>query len=453
MNKKKEHKFLKNVLIYAVFFIGIVAFMLYIFFKYRKGFIWQEDGLNQHIVTLSYFRELLINLLKTGEFSTFTWNIGNGINLYGNFAYYILGDIFSYFSILVPSKYLEYFYSAMVIVRMFCIGVSFLYFCNYKKMSRNSSVIGALMYTFCTFALLAAVRHPYFCNILILFPLAMVGIEKIVKENKTIFYTIIISLLFISNFYFAYMMSVIIAIYGIALIICTYKEDGIKKIILKLLQVLLYSVIGVLISAAVLVPTAMEFLNSERSGTNGVQPYSLSYYRKLVCNIIDCKSGSYWVYTGVQSIIMIALPIFVKNRKKDYPMFWLLTILIFPLLISNVGSMLCGFAYPNNRWTFVVAFIFSYITTLFINDGCKIKENELKWVIAFLVIFMALNIIAQMQISTFVLIQLLIFLLLLTVILNKEKLKNKMFKNTNLYKVLFTRNICVWNFNNNELFI
>lgn len=202
MKEKKEYKLLKNILAYTAFFTVIVAFLIYIFLKNNKSFIWGEDGLNQHIVTLSYFRELLINFIKTGDFSTFTWNIGNGFNMYGNFAYYIFGDIFSYFSILVPSQYIEYFYSVMVVVRMFFIGVSFLYFCDYKKMNKSASIIGALMYTFCTFALFSAVRHPYFSNALILFPLVMVGIEKIVKEDKKVFYTLIIALLFFRKLLF-----------------------------------------------------------------------------------------------------------------------------------------------------------------------------------------------------------------------------------------------------------
>lgn len=437
MENKKEHKFLKNVLIYSAFFALIMAFMIYIFLKYKKSFIWNVDGLNQHMVTLTYFRELLINFIKTGELSTFTWNIGNGINMYGNLAYYIFGDIFSYFSIFVPSNYLEYFYSAMVIVRMFFIGVSFLYFCNYKNMNRNSSVIGALMYTFCTFALFSAVRHPYFSNALILFPLVMVGIEKIVNENKKLFYTVIIALLFIGNFYFAYMISLVIAIYGLILIIQKYKKDGVKKIILKIMQVLFYSIIGIMISAVILLPTAIEFLNSERSSEGGIQPYTISYYRKLINNILNYSEGSYWVYTGVQSIIMISLPIFIRNRKKDYPIFLTLLILIIPLLVSNIGSIFCGFSYPNNRWTFIIAFIFSYITTIFINDGCKIEKKDLKAIFIFVLIFICLNIIFQNSINTQILTQILFFVLFIAIILNKSKLETKKIKSLNLFQIFF----------------
>lgn len=437
MKEKKEHRLLKDILAYTAFFTLIVAFIIYIFVKNNKSFIWGEDGLNQHIITLSYFRELLINFFKTGDFSTFTWNIGNGFNMYGNFAYYIFGDIFSYFSVLVPSKYIEYFYSVMVVVRMYFIGISFIYFCNYKKMNRSASTIGALMYTFCTFALYATVRHPYFSNAMILFPLLMVGIEKIVKEDKKIFYTLMVALIFLENFYFAYMISLVIAIYGTILIICTYKKDGIKKILTKTIQVLIYSVIGVIISAVLLLPTGMEFLNSERSGADKIYPYTKIYYRNLVKNIIDCDEGAYWVYTGVQSIILISLPIFLKNRKKDYPVFCTLIILALPLLVSNIGSAFCGFSYPNNRWTFIIAFIFSYITAMFINDGCKMNKSNIIAIVIFATIIIVLGIVFNTNINLQIVTQVITFVFMIIIILCKDKLTTIEIKNINLYKLLF----------------
>lgn len=436
MENKKERKFLKNVLMYSAFFAILIGFILMIFFKYRKSFIWQPDGLKQHVLILEYFRGLLTNFIKTGDFSTFTWNVGNGMNLYGNFAYYIFGDIFSYFSIFVPSKYIEYVYSALAIVRMYFIGISFMFFCNYKKMNRNSSVIGALMYTFCTFALFSAVRHPYFSNALILFPLVMVGIEKIVKEDKKVFYTMIISLIFISNFYFAYMICLVIAIYGISLIICTYKKDGIKKIISKTSQVLFYSIVGIIISAIILLPAGIEFFNSERSGTDNLYPYTIEYYRNLIKNLLDVKSNGYWMYWGVQSIIMITLPIFIRKRKEDYPTFFTILVLILPMLVTEIGSAFCGFAYPNNRWTFILSFMFAFITAKFINDGCKIEKKDYTAITCFAILFVFINIILQNQLSQLNIIQLLIFVLILIVIKNKEKLENKL-KNLNLYRVLF----------------
>ena len=436
------YNLLKNILIYTGLFAIIVGFICYIFMKNGKEFIWHTDGLKQHIVTLEYFRNLLITFIKTGEFSTFTWNIGFGLNMFGNFAYYIFGDIFSYISIFVSETSVETLYSILIFVRVYFVGISFLYFCKYKNMNTLSSIIGTLMYTFCSFSLYTLVRHPFFMNAMILFPLIMVGIEKIILEDKKIFYTIMIALLFIMNFYFAYMIAVIIAIYGIILTIYTYKKDGAKKIITKLAQVLAYSLIGIMISAITLIPTIAEFLNSGRSETSEMFQYTIGYYGNLIGNLLDVDQGGNWTIWGVQSIILISLPVFVIKRKQNYPLFLLMVILFIPLLIAPIGSILCGFSYPNHRWIFVMSFIFSFITAMFINNGTKLEKKELIAIALFTLFYMLINYIAGIEINSRIEIQVIIAIVLLLLITNKDKLE-KIFKKINLYNISLVSMICI----------
>lgn len=436
INKKlKINDTLKSILIYTGIFIIISLVIVSIFDKYNKSFIFTTDGARQHIITLRYFRSLLVELIRTGSISGFTWAINNGMDLFSNFAYYIIGDIFSYISIFFPTKSVESLYSILVIVRMYFIGISFLYFCKYKKMNNISSILGALMYTFCTFVLFGSIRHPYFTNAIILFPLLMVGIEKIIKEEKVIFYTLIVAIMYLLNFYFAYMLSLIIAIYGIVLAIHTYKKEGLNKIIKILIKTLIFSIIGVMISAVVLLPTGIDFINSERIATNIVYSYNIFHYRYFVNNLIAVNEHGYWVYIGVQSLILLSLPWFIRNRKENYPLFITMLILFIPLLISQVGSIFCGFGYPNNRWSFVIAFIFSFITVHFINSNPKMDKKLLQDIFLSLLIFLGVNVILHVDIKYYELIQLFIAILFIIIISNKEKI-NSISKKVNLYNVV-----------------
>ncbi len=419
---KKTYKNLESFFIYTMLFTGIALFLIMIFKKYGKSFIWNGDGLEQHIINLRHFRMLIVNFIRNGSFSTFSWNVGLGIDLFGNFAYYVFGDFFSYLSVLVSTSKVEILYSFLVIVRMYCVGIAFLCYCKYKKMSTFSSVIGALMYTFCSFVLFAAVRHPYFTNAIIIFPLVMLGMEKIVIENKSIFYTIVIAITFVMNFYFAYMIAAIIAIYGMILTIYTYRKEGMKKIIAVLLKVLLYSILGIMISAVILLPTGMEFLSSERTANNGIYPYNIYYYRNFIKSILDVNGVGYWLYWGVQSIVLISLPIFMRRRKENYPMFCLMIILMIPLLFSPIGSMLDGFNYPNNRWTFVMSFIFAYTTVMLLND-IRIEKKDLKAIAIFVLLYLGLNTIFNVNLKFYEEVQIAIGIAILLFMVNKEKLR------------------------------
>lgn len=429
----------KTILLYSILFIAIMGLICWIFIANGKEFIWNNsDGLTQHFVNLRYFRQLLVNFIRTGNLSAFTWNIGLGIDLFSNLNYYITGDIFSYFSILFPTKNVESLYSILIIVRMYFIGISFIAYCKYKKMDIFPTIIGSLMYTFSSFVLYSAVRHPYFSNAVMLFPLLMIGIEKIIKEGKFYFYVILIAVTFISSFYFGYMMSLIIAIYGIALAINTYKEQGIKKICSVLLKTFFYSLLGILISSIIVLPTLIDFFNSERSSTS-IQPYSIGYYRNLIYNLTTTK-GSYWVYLGVQSLIFISLPIFIKERKKNYPLFWLMIVLILPLLVSNIASIICGFSFPNNRWIYVYSFIFAYISTLFLNNQNKISKKDSTYIAGMVALYLGINLIFEKELNKYIIAQFFVLVILIVVYINKnfiiKKIKNKAIFN-NFIVVIF----------------
>lgn len=107
--------------IYTLIFSIIMLFITLLFKNNGKSLIWTPDGLKQHIVSLKVFREMLIEFIKTGQINLFTWNIGNGYDLFSNFTYYVLGDIASYICILFPENKIELAYNTAIIIRMYSV--------------------------------------------------------------------------------------------------------------------------------------------------------------------------------------------------------------------------------------------------------------------------------------------------------------------------------------------
>ena len=434
--KKTKNNFKKNILIYSLAFLILSSIIIFYVFYYNKELIRHGDGLSQHIVTLRYFRDLIIKFIRTGSISTFTWNIGLGFDLFSNLSYYILGDVFSYLSILVRTKDVELLYSILAVLRMYFIGISFLCYTKYKKMDNLPSIIGALTYTFSSFVLFSMPRHPYFLNAVILFPILMIAIEKVIVENKTTFFTFMVFISLIVSFYFGYMLLLIIALYGIILTIYQYKKDGIKTILKVLFKCLFYGILGVLLSAVVLLPTAYSFLTSERVDSF-IYPYTLDYYRNIFTNILSIGSSGYWVIIGTQSIIFITLPMFIRRRKQNYPLFILLILLIIPLLFSKVGSIFDGFGYPNNRWSFVFPFIFSLITVTILNSFKSIEKKDYYYIFASIIIYFIINLLFDIRISLYTQVQIVMFFIFLFVINLKQNIK------INHYNTLLLFVICL----------
>lgn len=441
MNRIKEklaqvtkNDLFKILVNYTLIFGILAGFLILIFKQYGKSLVWESDGLRMHLVNLRYLRELLINFIRTGHLSTFTWTIGAGMDLFSNWSYYITGDIFSYLAVLVRTKDTTILYSFLVILRMYCVGIAFLCYARYRKMNNTSSVIGALMYTFSSFVLYG-LRHPYFINAIILFPLVMIGIEKIIKEEKYVYYTIIIAITFFVNFYFAYPICIVIAIYGVLLAINTYKKEGFKKIIKVLLKTLLYSLIGIMICGVILLPTGVSYLDSERSSGAIFSLYPISYYRNITNSLLTLGDPGYWAVLGTQSLIFITIPLFIlKKRKENSPLFMLLIIIFISLLIPKISSMFMGFNFPKNRWSFVFSFIFAFITTTVLNEDYKLSKKELLIIIATILLYLGINIIFEIKLSIYTTIQILLVFAWIIVIGSKDKIQNK-FKRFNLYKV------------------
>jgi len=90
-----------------------------------------------------------------------------------------------------------------------------------------------------------------------------------------------------------------------------------------------------------------------------IEKLALETARNFLPSLITMENG-YWRYFGVQSIILMTLPIFLRNRKKYYPFFLMFCLLFIPLLFSQVGSIFMGFSYPNSRWSYAVAFCFCF---------------------------------------------------------------------------------------------
>ena len=435
LKKIVKSDFFKNILVYTVIFIALSLLMISIFSKYDIWFIWTVDGIKMHTINLEHLREIIIKFIRTGNLSFFTWKLGNGLDLFSNFSYFIFGDFFSYFSILGRTRDVALVYNILVFLRIYCVGISFLCYTKYHKLNNVASIIGALLFTFSSYVLYASAKHPYFTNALIVFPLLMLGIEKIIKDDKKIFYTIIIAIACVVNFYFAYPMFLTLAIYGTIIAIKYYKKDGIKKIIQVLFKTLFYSLLGIMISSFVLFPTVISLFNCQRFSGNIISSYSLAYYRKLLYSVIHLKNAGYWVVIGTQSLIFISLPLMIyRGRKEIGQLLILLLILLLPILSVHFGSVFMFFGYPNNRWSFIFPFLFSAISATFLSKEYQLNKKDLFIVFITLGIFLLVNVVFENTLSIYFVIQIILLFVWILILYNQNYLKTKL-KKINLYYI------------------
>lgn len=376
----------KTYIIYSLLFITISFIVFGIFLFSNKSFVWEGDGIKQHFTILYDFNQIIRNIFKEG-LPMMSWNMGLGLDVIGQYSYYVIGDPFAYISLLFPMDKLELAYNFLVILRIYCVGLAFIAYCKYTKKENINTILGSVIYTFCGFVLYAGVRHPYFTNAAIFLPLTLLGIEKLLKENKKIFLIFIIFLSTLSNYYFFYMITVVSIIYGVIKYIFEYNER-IKVFFKKVTNAALCYIIGILMAGVVFIPTVYAFLCSTRTDTQQATTYIAGYYKNFFLGITSIRFKN-WSVIGVSSIIILMIPILIsklKNKEtRSYLVFLLITTIM--LLIPGVSSMMNGFSFPSNRWVFAYSFILAYIVTISYNPKLNYSKKQKIFMIITIVIY------------------------------------------------------------------
>ena len=139
INQTNRKKHLRDYFIGYTLVFSITCIVVFLpFILNGKSFIWIEDGLYQHYPAMVYFgvwaREGIQNILLKHSLIIPMWsfNLGYGSDVVTTLNYYAIGDPLNLLTVIVPSKYTEYLYDFLIILRMYLAGIAFSAYCFYN---------------------------------------------------------------------------------------------------------------------------------------------------------------------------------------------------------------------------------------------------------------------------------------------------------------------------------
>lgn len=236
---KKQRRGWRYLICYSGCFLVIALLIYSVFYWNGKTFVWTSDGIPQHFNALVYYRswlrEILRNLFVEHRLEIPMWNmdIGYGADIITTMHYYVLGDPLALLSVLVPKEtWMDEFYSLLILLRIYLAGLTFSYYCFYRGNEKFPTLMGALLYAFSFWTIQGAVRHPYFMNPLIYFPLILVGVEKIFERKRARLYILMLAVSVISNFYFGYMICFMVLGYCVARYLMIHGSIRVRELAL-----------------------------------------------------------------------------------------------------------------------------------------------------------------------------------------------------------------------------
>lgn len=391
----------KYYLIYSLIFLVAICLVMSVFIVNKRSFVWygiaEEDGLVQHYSAFvylgEYLRDIFYNIFISHSFEIPLWdpNVGFGSDIITTFNCYVLGDPLGIFSVFFSPENAEYGYDFLVILRFYLSGLSFLYYCKYMELDRKYSLVGAFVFIFSGYGLYAGVKHPYFMNVMIYFPLILVGIEKIFKDHKPYLFIGMIFISAFSNFYFFYMLSVIMFIYAVLRYLMLFKKIEIKILGKYLLKFIFFYIVGLSLATFTFLPSAMSILNSSRVGIETYLPmfYSQPYYWNMFSSFIATGGGSYWTVLSFSYIAFLSIVVLFL-KKGNLPIKIIFLLFLGMLCIPFFGHVFNGFSYFTNRFIWSFSFIVAIITVIALPMLEELNKKEKIIIIAIQIVYFVL---------------------------------------------------------------
>ncbi len=374
---------------YSVLF-ALCFYFAFLTFRLQGKTFMVDDGVRQHSTALAYWgkylRKFLMDLFS-GNPHMLQWDmsLGLGADVIQTLHYYVIGEPLNYLAVFFSPEKTEALYCALIVLRMFLAGLSFIIYCRVKKIEGYASLCGGLAYAFCGYALYCGARHPFFIPPMIYFPVICLGLDYIFERRNPFVFVAGIWLLAITTFYFLYTHTIMIFVYAIIHFFFLKKEDvNIKNFAVLFVKTTVLYLLALALSAPILLPNIAGFTDSARvDNLIRMQAfYEPLYYVKMVLGIVSPATfGTYSVLGFAAPVLIACVFIFLKKDCITMQLRIILAVCVFFLAIPYMGHVINGFNYVTNRWCSAVAFpacfAMSYVLPCFYKADSSSKKQKL----------------------------------------------------------------------------
>ena len=184
INKVKNFKVPETF--YYFLILLVVGFGFYFIMLVQNNFSlgYGGDYTGQYIPMAYHVWDYYHDWIKTGHFTLFDQTLYLGVNSYGSNAYYGLFSPFNILIVIFPRAIVPQMMAISSIIKLACAGLFFsIYMEKAFDVKSTVSRICGIAYAFAGWGAFYLWYNNY-QDILVFFPIVLLGIEKVLKENK-----------------------------------------------------------------------------------------------------------------------------------------------------------------------------------------------------------------------------------------------------------------------------
>ncbi|WP_086315376.1 hypothetical protein A5821_002859 [Enterococcus sp. 7F3_DIV0205] len=328
----------------------------------------------------SAFHASFNDMLHGKQHILYTWNASLGLN-YWSFISYYLGGILTPLVFFFDNQNIP---DALYFLTLLKIGLASLSFWVYAKntfqLSKGQQVILSLCYGLMGFSI-ALSEMIMWLDAMYYLPLIILGINRLTNKKRPLLLFLSYFLLFITNFYMAFMVGLFSFFYFIA------RWFSIKGEVRGIVHYLITSLLAGGASLIVILPTFIDLRNNGESFSKitGFTTDNIGILDLIVKNMVGVydttrNGGTPFTYVGLIPLILCLFFFFSKKiaKRSKLSLGALFLLLIASFYIEPLNLFWMGMHIPNNL-PFRYSFLFSFLVLIAAGYGWeKLKTEDTK---------------------------------------------------------------------------
>ena len=355
-------------------------------YPFGENCILHMDMYHQYCPFFMEFQEKLQN----GGSLFYSWNLGLGSDFVALYAYYLASPL-NWLLILCPQGLAIEFMTVITWVKIAAAGLFFFLYLKehfqligkdkkYHMITAAPALVFSTAYAFSGFVATYS-WNIMWMDVVALAPLIILGLERLVKQNKPMLYYVSLSIAILSNYYIALLVCIFLCLYFVILFI-----EQKKGRIMAIINFAWYSLLAGGTGAVLLIPTAIVL---GHSGSGSDFPESMEWYFGIteelsrLCVFAERYEGNdHWpsIYCGVFTVFLVVMYVFNKRIKwyQKIPRVLLLAFFIASFANNYMDYIWHGLRFPTSlpgRQSFL--FIFMMLVVAY--ETCRKRKGNKIW--------------------------------------------------------------------------
>ena len=365
---------------------GLTLFFCRIFVGRYGIFGAKVDWLSQHSVLPDYFRQ---QFYATGKlFPEFAANLGGGQNIY-HFAYYGLYSPLILPSYLLPFVKMSDYIMAVSITGLTASVLLFYYWLKSRKTDTGTAFILSLMFLLAGPMIGQYSGQIMFVDYMPFLCLALIGVDRYFKQEKSGLFTVSVFLMIMTSFYFSIGGMLSLVLYGLHRYFEQREGNGVtvRSFLRDGLCFVRSMILAVLMSGFFLVPTALAL-------TGGRSKEQNTSFASFFIPQITVERFSYSIYgIGLTTLVITVLLTGLLYRKVYEKVLTYGCVIV--LVIPVFAYLLNGGLYIRDKVFIPFLPLLCYLISIYL-EKCRKRElsfiaGMIPYIITTIFVYMARN--------------------------------------------------------------